>query len=116
MRKSALCTLFILGLMSFSGNCQTPPPGTGPGCTLIGHALDDIGSIRVGMTRGDLEKRFKITHSGAFRNQAVYAYKRCSMIKVRATFSADPNQDASSLSTDKITTMSHLFLSRDPND
>jgi hypothetical protein len=115
MRKSALCTLFVLGFMSFSGNCQTPPAPSA-GCTLITHALDDIGGIRVGMTRGDLEKRFKITHTGAFRNQAVYAYKRCAMIKVRATFSADPNQDAGSLSTDRITTMSHLFLSRDPAD
>ncbi len=115
MRKSALCTLFVLGLMSFSGNCETSSAST-QGCTFIGHALDDIGGIKVGMTRGDLEKRFKITHSGAFRNQAVYAYKRCNMIKVRATFSFDPNKDSSSLSTDKITTMSHLFLSRDPND
>ena len=114
MRNSALCTLLVLGLVSFSGNCETPHASAG--CTLIGHALDDIGGVRVGMTRGDLEKHFKITHSGAFRNQAVYAYKRCNMIKVRATFSFDPNKDSSSLSTDKITTMSHLFLSRDPND
>ena len=116
MRRSALCTLFVLGLMSISGTCQTTPHDPAAGCTFIGHALDDIGGIRVGMTRGDLEKRFKITHAGAFRNQAVYAYKRCNMIKVRATFTADPNKDSSSLSTDKITTMGHLFLSRDPND
>ena len=115
MRKPALCTLLVLLFMSLSGNCQTSQANSA-GAALISHALDDIGGVRVGMTRGDLEKRFKITHPGAFRNQAVYAYKRCNMIKVRATFSADPNQDASSLSTDKITTMSHLFLSRDPND
>lgn len=116
MCQSALCTLFVLGLMTFSGNCQTQPPAQSAGCTLISHALDDIGGIRVGMTRGDLEKRFKITHTGAFRNQAVYAYKGCNMIKVRATFSTDPNKNSGSLSTDKITTMGHLFLSRDPND
>jgi len=115
MRKSAFCTLFVLGLICFSGNCETSP-SSASACTFIGHALDDIGGIRVGMTRGDLEKRFKITHAGAFRNQAVYANKKCNMIKVRATFTADPNRDAGSLSTDKITTMSHLFLSRDPND
>ena len=115
MRKPALCTLLVLCFMSFPGNCETSAANSA-GAALISHALDDIGGIRVGMTRGDLEKRFKITHTGAFRNQAVYAYKRCNMIKVRATFSADPNKDASSLSTDKITTMSHLFLSRDPND
>jgi hypothetical protein len=115
MRRSAVCTVLVLGLLTFSGNCQTSQTNSA-GAALISHALDDIGAIRVGMTRGDLEKRFKITHAGAFRNQAVYAYKRCNMIKVRATFTADPNQDSSSLSTDKITTMGHLFLSRDPND
>ncbi|HVJ08797.1 MAG TPA: hypothetical protein VM554_10460 [Acidisarcina sp.] len=115
MRRLAILVPLVLSLAA-SPAVSRSQAANAPGCTLIQRALDDISGIRVGMKRGDLEKRFKITHQDAFRNQAVYAYKRCPMIKVRATFSMDPNQDSSRTSTDIITTMSQLFLSRDPND
>lgn len=118
MRRDLMQLLILLSLTVSPSLAQTPPPAaaTAPGCALIQHALADIGGVKVGMRRGDLEKRFKITHKDAFRNQAVYAYKTCPLIKVRVTFSTDPNKDSSATSTDFITTMSQLFLSQDPGD
>jgi hypothetical protein len=60
-------------------------------CSIVSDALEAVGRIKKDMTRADVAKEF-LQEGGLFsREQTVYTFKMCPYIKIRVTFSPDPN-------------------------
>lgn len=74
----------------------------------IAHVLRDVQTIKVGMTRADLTKRF--TDEGGLSTpfQRTYVYKLCPYIKIDVKFAAS-NRTKEQM-TDKIVEVSRPYL------
>ncbi len=76
-----LGTVFLLNFAKTSnGQSQTP------GCQCVTGALNDIGKIKVGMKRRDLDKMFSVDGGISSINPQRFVYEKCDFIKVEVKF------------------------------
>ena len=74
----------------------------------IGHFLDAMRAIKVGMTRSDLTNLFTTEGGLSTTSQRTYAYRQCPYIKVDVRFDASSREKE--LPTDKIVEVSRPYL------
>ena len=60
-------------------------------CSIVSEALEAVGRIKKDMTRADVAKEFAQEGGLFFREDTVYTFKVCPYIKIRVTFTPDPN-------------------------
>ena len=80
-------------------------------CDVVERALRDFNSVKVGMTRSQLEKNFS-TEGGLSRRQSrTYVYRDCGYIKVDVRFQPVEAPTATKeFPTDKISAISRPYL------
>lgn len=59
-------------------------------CSAVDQALESVAHIKKDATRAEVEKEFKQDGGLYSREQTIYIYKKCPAIKIRVTFSLDP--------------------------
>jgi hypothetical protein len=92
-KKSALLVPIVLCALVLFG--QTNKPSANPSeqcadCSLVGEALKAAEELKVGITRGQIEKVFKEDGGMQFPQTAIYTYRKCGYIKIRVDF--DPTK------------------------
>ena len=64
-------------------------------CSVVTAALQAVGQIKKGRKRADVEKEFSEQGGLSGRNETIYVYKLCPLIKVRVFFSPSTDQKGS---------------------
>jgi hypothetical protein len=106
-----ILVVLILACVSVGTNLPAQsPPASCPPCGQVVQALEDLGSLKAGMTRHDAEQYFALDGGMNFRAQTRYVYKKCEFIQVEVTFEEDPDVRNDFSQKDKITKLSKLFL------
>ena len=80
-------------------------------CSLVERALKNLQSLKIGMTRKDIESHNFVEAGGmVFRDHTRYDYKSCEYIHLEVDFSLDPSVDKDMSPKDVITGFSKLTL------
>jgi hypothetical protein len=79
-------------------------------CAAIRNALKEIGELKSGDSRAQLERSFELDGGLQVSRDSRYVFKKCQYIKVQVEFSTSGNETASLLPTDKIVKISRLYL------
>ncbi len=94
MKKLLLIFLFLVGCLIFSGFTQIDEkPYEKTDCEFISKSIDEIHTIKVGMTRRELLAVFETEGGISTRTQRQYVYKKCEYIKVNVKFEPVVRQD-----------------------
>jgi hypothetical protein len=110
--KLLLIFLFLVGCLIFSGFTQIDEkPYEKTDCEFISKSIDEIHTIKVGMTRRELLAVFETEGGISTRTQRQYVYKKCEYIKVNVKFEPVVRQDKFGESpNDKIVEISEPYL------
>lgn len=94
-RREALTGVAMAGLAAVAGPATAEVNENDPG----GHVawviacLKDIGAVKAGTTRAEVEKRFRVAPKGYFRpNEAYYHYRECPLFSVWVKYTPDPKK------------------------
>lgn len=113
MRKGMLTIGFVVLLSLMLSSAQSEQRRAGAAnCSCAETALRDIRSVKVGMTRKDIEKVLTTEGGISARGARTYVYKNCAYIKVDVQFQAiqHPGEKLKEFSDDKIIGMSKPYL------
>jgi hypothetical protein len=114
MRKVSLMLLTVSIVIAFTAFIRSPAQSQDPKnhSEWIAKSLNEMQTIKVGMTRSELLKVFK--EEGGISNRAWrrYVYRECSYIKVDAEFEPveEPQDKLTQHPNDKIAKISKPFL------
>jgi hypothetical protein len=93
--KSAvtLCALIagVFAVVFFRAVVSQAPAGRCEACSEVTQAIEAAGRIKEGSTREDVEKEFTTEGGLSTRDQRVYVFKECHLIKIVVSFSLDPS-------------------------
>ncbi|HEX8810387.1 MAG TPA: hypothetical protein VF742_00210 [Terracidiphilus sp.] len=96
--KSAvmLCALLagISAVVFFRAIVSQAPAARCEACSEVTQAIEAAGKIKAGSTREDVEKEFTTEGGLSTREERVYVFKECHLIKVVVTFSHDPSDNS----------------------
>lgn len=99
----------ILICLSLSGSVW--PQGTvDQGCALVKLALGEAKRLKVGDTRRDVEKSWRLDNGVQIRTQAVYTYSKCAYIKIHVDFKGVGSPGLTKSPEDKVTAISKPYL------
>ncbi len=113
MKGVLILTFIVLGtvfLLNFaktsSGQSQTAS------CQCVTDALSEVGKIKVGMKRKDLDKMFYIDGGVSTINPQRFVYEKCNFIKVEVKFKFvdNSNKFPKHNSEDEVTEISKPYL------
>ena len=80
-------------------------------CTTVLRALEDYQTIKPGLARKEVEKKFKYDGGVQFPDQSRFTHRGCDYIKVEVTFQPAPNRGKSLTSPDDVVTeVSKLYI------
>ena len=99
------CVVLFSTLGAFGG--QTSPDDN---CAAIRDALKEIGELKPGDSRAQLERSFELDGGLNSRTNTRYVFKKCQYIKVEVEFPTTGNGTAAFSPTDKIVKVSRLYL------
>jgi len=85
-----------------NNNCST--------CSIALSALQDIGKLKQGMSRKDVEANFELDGGWQPRGQSRYIYKNCKYIKINIDFLLDSTVKKNFSPKDTIQTVSEPFI------
>ena len=103
----------MLSVMVLLSTSQASGPGSVPtDCAWIERALKEIQTVKVGMTRSQLETIFTMEGGLATRRSRRYVYRGCSLIKVDVQFQPiqHPGEKLKQFPDDKIIEISRPFI------
>lgn len=116
MRRKSLILLVGLELIAVLGMARQNDPKQRDCCGIAADALKIWGSLKVGMTRQAVEKKFILDGGMQFPGSSTYVVPNCEYIKVKIEFEpANPN--ARGLAPeDTVTKISELFVAYPARD
>jgi hypothetical protein len=80
-------------------------------CEVIDGAIKEVGRLKVGMTRREVETHFKPDGGGQFFNTTRYLYEKCEAVKIDVDFGPPKTADKNSpLPGDIVTNISKPYL------
>ncbi len=80
-------------------------------CTTVLRALEDYQTIKPGLARKEVEKKFKYDGGVQFPDQSRFTHRGCDYIKVEVTFQPAPNRGKNLTSPDDVVTaVSKLYI------
>jgi len=78
-------------------------------CSVVDQALGDVGQVKNGMTRGEVEKLFVRDGGASFRLRTVYVSRRCRYLKIDVDFDPDPGVNGNFSPNDIVMKVSQLY-------
>lgn len=83
-----------LGLIAFMAFAQETQTSVDPQCCDIAkEALEDLGKIKVGMTRREVEEKYERDGGLQFPSPTVYVWPKCEYIKLRIKYKVASDSD-----------------------
>jgi hypothetical protein len=117
--KTRLTTFVIVLLIVVSAGISGPRPQqrTAPACTAImEQALAAYARIKVGITRGEVEKYFVRAGGLQFQSKTFYDFPSCPYIHVVVYYTATGTPGQSYSPADKVKRVSKLYLGYQTRD
>jgi hypothetical protein len=106
--KIAVSILCLLLWVLPDASPQTPPPKDY--VRWVESSLREMQAVKVGMTRGDVEKVFVPEGGISTVSQKTYVFRKCPYFKVDMEFIVEPVNAAGGGPNDKIVKMSRPYL------
>ncbi len=114
---AAALTIVLLVVASLGISAPRPRQGTAPACTaIIERALADYARIKVGTTRGEVEKYFVRAAGIQFQSKTFYDFPSCPYIHVDVYYATTGPAGLSYSPADKVTRVSKLYLAYQTRD
>jgi hypothetical protein len=101
-------TLILFGSLLLSTNFAQSSFAQGDGCKVVERSLKAALELTAGMSRADVEKRFKEDGGGQFNNKGRFVYRECGLIKIEVDF--EVKNDKGFSPDDKIVKVSRPYI------
>jgi hypothetical protein len=104
-----ICCLFCLETRPTDAQCTS-------GCDIVAQALAEVGQIKAGTTRKDVEQWFQVDGGASFRFDTAYVYTKCKYLKVTVHFLHSADEAVSPSPNDIVESVSELTVGLENKD
>jgi hypothetical protein len=105
MRIAAIVLATFLGFVLFG--VQPIGQNQSSSCTAVKEALDELTQIKVGMTRREIEKQFRLDGGLQLLPSAIYLYPKCRYIQIKVDYKLTKGDESPN---DKVIAVSEPIL------